>query len=71
MQRIQMNYSDYHFSIEAKCNTPDKAFFFFFTEKYFFFYMKMCFSTHLKYLAKSLLMSTTNICFHGEIRKIL
>ena len=41
MQRIQMNYSDYHFSIEAKCNTPDKAFFFFFLLKksiFFFLY---------------------------------
>ena len=27
--------------------------------------------THLKRLVEALLMSTHNICFHGEIRKIL
>ena len=51
---------------------PDKSLLF--SEKYWYFsYFSMktyVVGTHSKRLAKALLMSTHNICFHGEIRKI-
>ena len=42
-------------------------------QKYWFFYFSIktyVESTHYKRLAEALLMSTHNICFHGEIRQI-
>ena len=35
-----------------------------------YFLMKICCGTHQKHLTEVLLMSTHNICFPGEIRKI-
>ena len=39
---------------------------------FFFFCMKTyVVGTHYKHLGEALLMSTNNICFHAEIRKII
>ena len=46
-----------------KLGYPETVFFFYFCIKAYVV------GTHLKHLIEALLMSTHNICFHGEIKK--